>query len=286
MIFLRESRKINQKISTVLKKAAVFLCVWLFSGLFQVFSCEFSLKTAFADEYKWTKIANFSTWFNEKERGRCENIKLAISFIDGVVVQPYGEFSFNQTVGKRTAKAGFKGAKVIQNGEYSIGIGGGVCQVSTTLYNLALLSGLTVTEFHPHSLAVSYVDPSRDAMVSSDSDFRFYNPYSYSIKIRIKAKDGDLIANAYGLNASSGNKIEYKIFTRVLEEIPPPKAEERAGEKDEILRKGKKGVKSEAYLEKYEKGSLVSRKLLRKDEYLPIREIIVKKVDDTTKKLS
>jgi vancomycin resistance protein YoaR len=123
-------------------------------------------------------------------------------------------------------------------------------------------------------------------MVSSDSDFRFYNPYSYSIKIRIKAKDGDLIANAYGLNASSGNKIEYKIFTRVLEEIPPPKAEERAGEKEEILRKGKKGVKSEAYLEKYEKGALVSRKLLRKDEYLPIREIIVKKVDDTTKKLS
>ena len=282
MDFLENQQKINRKITTATKKAVVFLCVWLFLGVFQIFS----FKSSVAEEYKWTKIGYFSTWFNENEGGRCENIKLAASLIDGVIIQPYGEFSFNQTVGKRTAKAGFKGAKIIQNGEYTIGIGGGVCQVSTTLYNLALLSGLTVTEFHPHSLAVGYVKPSRDAMVSSSSDFKFYNPYSYSVKIKIKVKDGDLMAYAYGLNAPSGNKIEYKIFTRIVEEILPPEAEEREGEKDEILRKGKNGVKSESYLEKYEKGVLVSRKLLRKDVYLPIREIIVKKVGDTTKKSS
>lgn len=285
MEFSKKQRKTNRKIATVLKKAVVFLCVWVFLGVFQVFSCRSYQKNAVADNGQWIKIGSFSTWFNQNEQGRCENIALASSLIDGVTVQPYGEFSFNQTVGRRTAQAGYKGAKIIQNGEYVIGVGGGVCQVSTTLYNVALLSGLTVTEFHAHSLAVSYVSPSRDAMVSSSSDFRLYNPYPYPVRIRIKAKNGDLIATVYGLNASE-KRTEYKIFSRVVEEIPPPEAEEREGEKEEILRKGKNGIKSEAYLERYEKGALVSRKLLRKDVYLPVREIIVKKVDDTTKKMS
>lgn len=283
MIFSKKQRKIVKKRTAGLKKTVVFLFAWLFLGVFQTFSFFPCLKTL-AEEYKWVQIGYFSTWFNQNERGRCENIALASSFIDGITVQPYGEFSFNQTVGRRTAKAGFRNAKIIQNGEYVAGIGGGVCQVSTTLYNVALLSGLTVTEFHAHSLAVSYVAPSRDAMVSSNSDFRFYNPYPYPVRIRIKAKNGDLTATVYGLNASSENRAEYKISSRVLAEIPPPEPEERTGEKEEILRKAKNGIKSECYLERYEKGALVSRKLLRKDLYSPIREIIVKKVDDTTKK--
>lgn len=277
MKFIKNQRKVY-KTTTVLKKAVVFLCVWLFLGVFQIFPRNFSLKVSVAEGYKWVKIGNFSTWFNPNEQGRCENILLATRFIDGVTIQPYGEFSFNQTVGRRTAKAGFKGAKIIQNGEYVTGIGGGVCQVSTTLYNVALLSGLEVTEFHPHSLAVSYVAPSRDAMVSSNSDFRLYNPYSYPVRIRLKAKNGDLIATVYGLNAPTQGRSEYKIFTRVIEEIPPPEAEERIGEKEGILRKGKNGIKSEAYLERYEKGALVERKLLRKDVYSSVREIIVKKI--------
>ena len=277
MKFTKNKGKIDKKWTIVFQKAVVFLFVWINLAVFQAFPCLSSLKRAVADEYNWVKIGYFSTWFNQKERGRCENIMIASSFIDGATLQPYGEFSFNQTVGRRTAQAGFKQAKIIQNGEYTEGVGGGVCQVSTTLYNAAILSGLFVTEYHPHSLAVSYVSPSRDAMVSSKSDFRLYNPYPYPVKIHLTAKNGDLIATVYGLNAANEGKIEYKIFTRVVEEIPPPEPEERAGEKEEILRKGKCGVKSEAYLEKYEKGALVMRKLLRKDEYLPIREIIVKK---------
>ena len=286
MKFSKQQRKINKKIVAVLKKAVVFLLVWVFLGAFQVFPYRFFINETVADSGKWVKIAYFSTWFNQNEQGRCENIALASSFIDGVTVQPYGEFSFNQTVGRRTAQAGYKGAKIIQNGEYVIGVGGGVCQVSTTLYNVALLSGLVVTEFHAHSLAVSYVSPSRDAMVSSSSDFRLYNPYPYPVRIRINAKNGDLIATVYGLNAPTENRTEYKIFSRVVEEISPPEAEEREGDKEEILRKAKNGIRSEAYLERYEKGALVSRKLIRKDVYLPVREIIVKKVDDTTKKMS
>ncbi len=285
MKFTKNQRKIAKKTATVIKMAVAFLCAWQFLGVFQVFSSN-PLKKVIAESFKWVEIGHFSTWFNENERGRCENILLASSFIDGVTLQPYGEFSFNQTVGRRTAQAGFKNAKIIQNGEYATGIGGGVCQVSTTLYNASLLSGLTVTEFHPHSLAVNYVAPSRDAMVSSNSDLRLYNPYAYSVRIRVKVKNGDLTVTVYGLKSPSERKIEYKIFSRVVEEIPPPEPEVREGEKEEILRKAKNGIKSELYLERYEKGVLVSRKLLRKDDYLAVREIIVKKIEDTPKKMS
>ena len=101
----------------------------------------------------------YTTYYSKEERDRCQNISIAASLIDGVTLQAYGEFSFNATVGKRTEEAGFRQAKIIVNGEYVLGVGGGVCQVSTTLYNAALKSGLTVTEYHPHSLRVGYIAP-------------------------------------------------------------------------------------------------------------------------------
>ena len=265
----------------IVLKVAVALVFWIISAFLQGFSC-FDVR---AEDLKWTNLSSFSTYFNQKEGGRCENIALAAGFIDGVTIQPYGEFSFNQTVGERTSSAGFKSAKVIQNGEYKTGVGGGVCQVSTTLYNAALLSGLTVTEFHPHSLAVGYVEPSRDAMVSSYSDFRLYNGYSFPVRLRLKAESGTLTVWVYGLNTTK-SFTEYKIVSRTLEEILPPEAEIKEGEKEEVLRKEKCGIKSEAYLERYDRGILVSRKLIRKDVYSPIRGIIVKKIQKTGEKTS
>ena len=263
--------KMKSKRTTVFKTMVV-LIFWLFSAFLQGFSCFFGK----GEGIKWTLLASFCTYFNQNEGGRCENIALASRLIDGLAVQPYGEFSFNQTVGKRTADAGFKNAKIIQNGEYKTGVGGGVCQVSTTLYNAVLLSGLTVTEYHPHSLAVGYVEPSRDAMVSSQSDFKVYNPYAFPVKFRLETKGGSLTVTLYGLNAPLPLS-KYKIVSRKIEEITPPKAEIREGEKNEIVREERSGLKSEAYFERYERGVLVSRKLLRKDSYSPVQGIIVKK---------
>jgi vancomycin resistance protein YoaR len=260
---------------------AVVILFWILSGVLQ----GFSYISGKSEELKWMCLASFSTHFNQNEAGRCEDIVLASGFIDKATIQPYGEFSFNQTVGKRTVGAGFKSAKVIQDGEYKTGVGGGVCQVSTTLYNAVLLSGLTVTEFHPHSLAVGYIEPSRDAMVSSQSDLSFYNPYSFPVRLRMQIKSGTLTVYVYGLNAPL-QLSKYKLVSRVTEEILPPCAEIRYGKKEEILRKEKSGVKSEAYLERYEKGVLVSRKRIRKDYYLPIQGIIVKKMQNSGEKLS
>ncbi len=192
-------------------------------------------------------------------------------------MQAYGEFSFNQTVGKRTAEAGFQQAKIIVNGEYVLGTGGGVCQVSTTLYNAALKSGLTVTEFHPHSLQVSYVAPSRDAMVSSHSDLKFVNPYAFPVKLYAEVKDGAVRVRFTGKK----DGYRYEIVSETLEEIPPPPPIIKDGEKENVIRSPKNGVKSQAFLERYYGDKLVSRTRLRQDEYRPIQGIIVKKIENT-----
>ena len=194
--------------------------------------------------------------------------------IDGVTIQAYGEFSFNKTVGRRSAEAGFQQAKIIVNGEYVLGVGGGVCQVSTTLYNAALKSGVTIIEYHPHSLRVSYVAPSRDAMVSSDCDLQFYNPYAHPIYISTQVFEGGLRVTFFGENEGD----RYEIISNILTEIPPPAPIVKEGDADEILRSPKNGVKSEMYLERYRGGALISRKRMRVDEYRPIQGIIAKKI--------
>lgn len=110
-------------------------------------------------------IACFSTYYGDSKQNRKDNVALACRKIDGTVLYPEDEFSFNDTVGARTMKNGFKSAYIIQNGEFVEGVGGGVCQVSSTLYNCALLCDLAITCVRAHSLPVGYVAPSFDALV-------------------------------------------------------------------------------------------------------------------------
>ena len=223
--------------------------------------------------FGWDKISAYTTYFNQNEGGRCENIAIAAALIDGIVVQAYGEFSFNQTVGKRTKEAGFQQAKIIIDGEYVLGVGGGVCQVSTTLYNAALKSGLEVTEYHPHSLRVGYVAPSRDAMVSNGSDLKFFNPHPYPVYLSAKVEKGSVKMTFFSKNQG----VRYEITSQILGEIPPPPPIVKEGEKEEILRAPLNGVRSEMYLESYKGNVLLSRKKMRTDEYRPVQGIIVKK---------
>ncbi len=229
--------------------------------------------------YGWNTLSGYTTYFDKNQVGRCQNIDIAARLIDGITIQPFGEFSFNSTVGKRTQEAGFQNAKIIVNGEYVMGVGGGVCQVSTTLYNAALLSGLTITEFHPHSLQISYVPPSRDAMVSTGSDLCFFNPHAFRIYLSAKTFTEGVRVTFYGEKSVDN----YKIVSEILGEIPPPPPIVKSGEKEEILRAEKAGLKSEAYLERYHGKQLLCRKKLRTDEYRPIQAIIVKKNADMGK---
>ena len=137
---------------------------------------------------------------------------------------------------------------------------------------------LTVTEFHPHSLRVGYVDPSRDAMVSSQSDLKIFNPRPHAVYLSAKVKNGAIQVHFYGKSTAE----RYELISQTIAQIPPPVPIIKEGEEDKVLRAEKKGVKSELYLERYLGGKLIERKRLRKDEYRPVQGIIVKKVNFTT----
>ena len=184
------------------------------------------------------------------------------------------EFSFNGTVGARTADNGFKPAKIIENGKFVQGYGGGVCQVSTTLYNAAVLSGLEVTEYHPHSLQVSYVSPSRDAMVSgSYFDLKFKNNRLTPIYVRVNCTLNSIKCTVYG----ESDGFEYSIVSKVTGTIPRPPAEiedgaEEGGE-NTVVSYGRDGTVSEGYLVKRRGGEETSE-LLRKDKYSAVADVI------------
>lgn len=112
------------------------------------------------------ELSRFSTFYKTSLVPRATNIALAVAKLDGAVIRPGETFSFNTTVGPRTAEGGYQEALEIVRGEYRPGIGGGVCQVSSTVYNAGLLAGLTVVERTPHSLIPVYVTPGRDATVA------------------------------------------------------------------------------------------------------------------------
>lgn len=267
----------RKKMTTLVLAGAFFLGL---SGGIRVFT-PFAVSATAQNPYGWRKISSYTTYFNAEDGDRCENISIAASLIDGITVQPYGEFSFNKTVGRRTAEAGYRQAKIIVQGEYVLGVGGGVCQVSTTLYNAALKSGLNVIEYHPHSLRVGYVAPSRDAMVSNESDLQFYNPHAFPVYLSAQVFENGLCVSFFGQKVGD----RYEIISKTLEEVPPPAPIVKEGDKDGVLRNEQKGVKSEAYLEHYRGNNLLSRKRIRTDEYRPIQGIIVKKINDTTKKM-
>ena len=200
---------------------------------------------------------------------RSANIRLAAKKINGTTLYSGQVFSFNNTVGARTAQNGFKQAKIIQDGQYVSGYGGGVCQVSTTLYNAAALSGLEICEYHPHTLKVSYVPPSRDAMVSgSYFDLKFKNTRLTPIYIRTNTTFNSITCTIYG--QSDGYK--YTFDSTVTGTIPKPKAVEIQGEEG-VIRYGWEGTKSEGVLIKTKDGiSKVAFK--RKDSYAPVADMI------------
>ncbi|WP_083208782.1 VanW family protein [Brevibacillus laterosporus] len=137
------------------------------------------------------QIGAYVTYYNPRNKNRASNIALSSKSIDNVVLFPGETFSFNQTVGERTTKRGYLPAPVIVRGELSEGIGGGICQVSSTLYNAVDKSGLKIIQRYAHSRNVAYVPPGRDATVSwYGPDFRFQNRYAYPILIRARAFNG------------------------------------------------------------------------------------------------
>ena len=227
------------------------------------------------------EVSSFYTEYKNSSKERIHNIKIASSKLDGVFLESGEEFSFNKTVGERSAKNGYLDANIIVDKKFISGVGGGVCQVSTTLYNAVILAGLKVTEYHPHTLKVNYVYPSFDAMVSYGyADFRFINTTLHPIYLSVKCDDVRLRITIYGQNDGYTYKREYS----VLDKISPPSPiviEDLdgiygvTGDDYIFITYPKDGLLSEGYLLKYKGDKLISKKLIRKDKYLPVTGEIV-----------
>lgn len=137
--------------------------------------------------------AVFATKYNTNNKNRAYNIEKAVKLLDGTTVKAGETFSYNDTIGDTSKKQGYKKAKIFIKGEETEGYGGGVCQLSSTLFNAAELADLEIVERHPHSKKVDYVGEGRDAATSYGGiDLKFKNTKQYPVTIHAAAQDGDL----------------------------------------------------------------------------------------------
>ncbi|MCX7748681.1 MAG: VanW family protein [Clostridia bacterium] len=149
------------------------------------------------------EISSFSTPLLDKREGRITNIEIASEKINYKQLSPGEEFSFNRTVGRRSEEKGYEEAPIIiktENGfKKGVGVGGGVCQLATTIYNAVENAGFEITERHIHSKGVGYVPKGQDATVSYGSvDFKFINNKSYPIMIKVDRDKKNLTITILG----------------------------------------------------------------------------------------
>lgn len=223
----------------------------------------------------------FKTSYEYSPKGRKQNVKLCAEIINGATLWANEVFSFNLRVGERTYDRGFTDAKIITEGKFVDGVGGGVCQVSSTLYNCALLSGLNVIERHQHTLAVSYVEPSFDAMVNyGGCDLKFLNDTDGPIFIECVA-DGNLLTfRIYGKRKNFTVKRCYTVLKSESPgmEIVEDETGELCGELEEkVVIQPKNAIQSIGFLEYYDGNKFLKKISLGKSNYGGIKGVIAKK---------
>ena len=252
----------------IINKLIIFITVpALLAGC--IFCCGFAHTVTEGEKFEVQLLTSYTTYFDGKNEARSHNIRLASSLIDGTVLKNGDIFSFNEAVGQRTLERGFRRAAIIENGEFVEGVGGGVCQVSTTLYNSALLSGCQIVEYHPHSLAVSYVPPSRDAMVSGTFfDLKFKNTTGSDIYIKSVTGENFVRFKVYGRDFG----VKYDLTSFVTGAIEAP---EEFTDNIALVRGGKDGTISEGYLT-ITKNGFTRVVFLRRDKYSPQKKITLK----------
>ena len=222
-------------------------------------------------------LGTFSTTYNTSNQNRITNLKLASEKIDGTIILPGETFSYNKVVGERTIAKGYKEAAVYAGGKVVDGIGGGICQLSSTLYNSVLYANLEITSRSNHRFLTSYVTAGRDETVSWGTiDFCFKNTRSYPIKITSEVKNGVVTTSIYGIREEK--EYEVVIESKVTEVIPYStkyvKDSTLKEDEEEIVQYGANGAKSETYkIVKYN-GIVVSREQISSDIYSPLERIV------------
>lgn len=221
-------------------------------------------------------VSVYSTYFNNQDINRTANIKRAANNINGYILYPGNTFSFNEVVGPREIVNGFKEALEIVNGEFVPGIGGGVCQVSSTLYNAAILADLKVVDRTNHSKPLSYVPLGRDATVVYGAlDFKFKNNTEMPLMILADVQGNKLMVGLFGQHRLEK---QVDIFTVDQQVIPPPVVKKQdpallAGE-SKVEKEGAPGYGVTTVRVVSAQGKEIKREILSKDRYMPDTTVV------------
>jgi len=223
------------------------------------------------------RLSICTTKYVASNRNRTTNLRLAAQKINGTVLLPGEEFSYNRVVGERTIQAGYKEAATYSNGEVVDGLGGGICQISSTLYDAAVFANLDITQRRNHQFVTSYLPAGKDAtVVWGAQDFRFKNTRSYPIRIEATVNGGIATIAIWGVKED----VEYEISiqtkkvgtiaytTQYIQDSTLP-----AGTQV-VKQVGNNGQKVEAYKVLKLNGQVVSSKLLSKDTYNAMKRIV------------
>lgn len=224
-------------------------------------------------------LGTFTTRYDASNKNRSNNIVLASSKINGTVILPGETFSYNKTVGKRTITSGFKEAGAYAGGKVIQEVGGGICQVSSTLYNAVLYANLEIVDRSNHYFECSYVDAGRDATVSWGTvDFKFRNNRTYPIKIEAYSKNGVVKISIKGIKEEKEYEVTIQskitsIIKKTVQYIEDPTLE--IGE-EVVDQEGHNGCTSKTYkIVKYN-GTVVSNDVISSDSYHALEKIIRK----------
>lgn len=215
-------------------------------------------------------IGEYSTSFKNSGIGRKKNIKLSADSLNGKIIHPGETISYNDTTGPIQRKYGYEEAPVIIEGELTPGVGGGVCQTSTTLYNALLLADVTILERHPHSIPPVYVNKGQDAAIATGYlDLKFRNDFNFPIYISSKTIGDRVYFYIYGDKESRDYIV--RIQPEIIESIPYKVHEELdenllPGTK-ELVRQGRNGYKVKTYKSVIKNGKVIERKQITTDYY-------------------
>jgi len=224
-----------------------------------------------------TLLAEYSTTFDESAANRAHNIVLASASIDGTLLKPGEIFSLNERLGPRVSETGYLKAPAFIGNQLALDIGGGICQVATTLYNAVLLSDLTVAERHPHPQPVNYISPGRDATIAGDFfDLKFVNNRETPVYISSQVETGTLTIRIFGVEDNKGRMVRISSENVVIDPdvviLPDETLEE--GE-TRVMHPGKEGYETRVYREIVVDGKVESKTLVSTDYFSPKDKVIL-----------
>lgn len=226
------------------------------------------------------KISEFSTHYNNTGDGRVRNMEIAAGIISGTIVMPGEEFSYNALIGDTTPDKGYEKANTYVGNKVVPDYGGGICQVSTTLYRAIMRANIRSTERLNHSLTVSYSEPGLDATVANGVvDYKFVNTYDFPIYINGYVSGGIVNFSIYGNVEAMGNKT-YELVNEVHEKYEPKKKYEEDSTMEEgverVVSYGMPGYKVSSYQVTYENGVEINREFIATDIYMTTDTIVKK----------